>query len=659
MIRCLENVKTRTAIHALASLALMAGMFFLGTVTPEIIPLSSALICGDGVADLEEQCDDGNTEDGDTCSRDCLYTFCGDGAIERPNADNQQEQCDDGNRISGDGCSPQCQFEDCGNGVVQADRGEECDNGLQNSDIQPNACRRSCTRARCGDGVTDDGEDCDDGNNEESDDCPSSCHLEHAVAEVEEEQPPPPTMEVEPAVPETISEQPEEDMEERTEEPADSGEAEVEEATPAQAAMEVMETITTIESASPGSEIIPESLSDALQSLEAGDLERALSSVEVVLEEEPDVAAAVQVITVAPEVAQTTALSSVRLIEEHIACFRQGDKAACNRSLSAALEEEEGMGVARRKKKPVVEEGEGREGAEAPLAAEGALEELLTNAEMTTLLVRTVGKATSAVGATYWDTEWETSSLIERVGDRLAARLAAGGMKPVEEVTASLTRAKEIGNISALQQLLRDAGVRMLTEEEEKITVVQLAEREKELTTTLELASLVKPEDVVAPEEALANLEIVERMIDPLERSIRDIQAIALKQSFSERLQLLSTRIASTDTLEELSTLIAGLQSLAFDVGSTLSAERQEQTLLQYLMHRVSSLLAGRAEAADASIAASVLEGQTVVIGNLSLWGFTLISLVLVITLPELHRRRDQRAMRRERRNVHESSIHP
>ena len=48
--------------------------------------------CGDGVKDWEgdEACDDGNTEDGDYCSADCLtlYGFCGDGAVQ-PN-----EECD-------------------------------------------------------------------------------------------------------------------------------------------------------------------------------------------------------------------------------------------------------------------------------------------------------------------------------------------------------------------------------------------------------------------------------------------------------------------------------------------------------------------------------------------------------------------------------------
>ena len=49
----------------------------------------------------------------------------------------------------------------CGNGIVEPDNGETCDNGAANSDTEPNACRSSCQVASCGDGVQDNGEDCD------------------------------------------------------------------------------------------------------------------------------------------------------------------------------------------------------------------------------------------------------------------------------------------------------------------------------------------------------------------------------------------------------------------------------------------------------------------------------------------------------------------
>lgn len=49
----------------------------------------------------------------------------------------------------------------CGNGMLDA--GEQCDNGMTNSDSTPNACRTSCLNPKCGDGVVDMGEQCDPG----------------------------------------------------------------------------------------------------------------------------------------------------------------------------------------------------------------------------------------------------------------------------------------------------------------------------------------------------------------------------------------------------------------------------------------------------------------------------------------------------------------
>jgi len=49
----------------------------------------------------------------------------------------------------------------CGDGVLDPE--EQCDNGENNSDLEPNACRSDCRRAGCGDLVIDSGEECDDG----------------------------------------------------------------------------------------------------------------------------------------------------------------------------------------------------------------------------------------------------------------------------------------------------------------------------------------------------------------------------------------------------------------------------------------------------------------------------------------------------------------
>lgn len=76
--------------------------------------------CGDHVQDAGEQCDDGNTKDGDGCSAACKLEekkgdgggggsggkpVCGNGTKEKG------EQCDDGNTLGGDGCSSACKTE--------------------------------------------------------------------------------------------------------------------------------------------------------------------------------------------------------------------------------------------------------------------------------------------------------------------------------------------------------------------------------------------------------------------------------------------------------------------------------------------------------------------------------------------------------------------
>jgi cysteine-rich repeat protein len=58
----------------------------------------------------------------------------------------------------------------CGDGVV--DDGEECDDGNgENGD----ACTNLCTVAACGDGIVGPGEACDDGNDVDDDECSNSC----------------------------------------------------------------------------------------------------------------------------------------------------------------------------------------------------------------------------------------------------------------------------------------------------------------------------------------------------------------------------------------------------------------------------------------------------------------------------------------------------
>jgi cysteine-rich repeat protein len=65
-------------------------------------------VCGNGVVELGELCDDGNFLGGDGCSASCLpEPACGNGIIE------VGETCDDGNTTNGDGCSSVCICEPC------------------------------------------------------------------------------------------------------------------------------------------------------------------------------------------------------------------------------------------------------------------------------------------------------------------------------------------------------------------------------------------------------------------------------------------------------------------------------------------------------------------------------------------------------------------
>ena len=66
--------------------------------------------CGNGHVDTGEQCDDGNTSNGDGCSAGCTHEeapCCGDGHLDAG------EECDDGNTSNNDGCSSTCQIEEC------------------------------------------------------------------------------------------------------------------------------------------------------------------------------------------------------------------------------------------------------------------------------------------------------------------------------------------------------------------------------------------------------------------------------------------------------------------------------------------------------------------------------------------------------------------
>jgi len=186
-----------------------------------------ANVCGDGVTDGLELCDDDNATSGDGCNATCTLvepTFdcvrlpgpvqgdggtnntllsvcrvveCGDEFV------NGVENCDDGNATRGDGCDDECQEEvgfacDAAGGPCHAivcsdellDFPEDCDDG--NTTIG-DGCDANCNEEAnfvcvtpgqpcrpivCGDEFADGLEDCDDGNTTPGDGCDATCTLE-------------------------------------------------------------------------------------------------------------------------------------------------------------------------------------------------------------------------------------------------------------------------------------------------------------------------------------------------------------------------------------------------------------------------------------------------------------------------------------------------
>ena len=123
-------------------------------------------VCGDGIVQAGEECDDGNQENRDQCTSFCKKAVCGDGITQI-----DVEECDDGNDRDTDGCPTNCQIAKCGDGFVWNTQ-ELCDDGDTDNTDQ---CTNECKPAQCGDGYIQDGEACDDGNDLDSDDCLANC----------------------------------------------------------------------------------------------------------------------------------------------------------------------------------------------------------------------------------------------------------------------------------------------------------------------------------------------------------------------------------------------------------------------------------------------------------------------------------------------------
>lgn len=147
--------------------------FTVDAENPEMAPRSglNCSVCGDGVVDSGEACDDGvdNVDGAGTCQLDCT--------------------CDSGYAFAGNGCRL------CGDGNVDADLGENCDDGMANGP-EFGKCSTTCTCdgdydemtyggtcEYCGDGVLQPilGEQCDDGNAVDDDGCTNACQCEFVI----------------------------------------------------------------------------------------------------------------------------------------------------------------------------------------------------------------------------------------------------------------------------------------------------------------------------------------------------------------------------------------------------------------------------------------------------------------------------------------------
>lgn len=159
--------------------------------------LDEAPLCGNGVVDGGEQCDDAG--ESLACDEDCSLPSCGDGLVNVTTG----EECDDANVTLGDGCdincleesycaciggemvhpctltsnqTQACQFGEtcncpfCGDGTV--DLGEVCDTAGDSA-----SCDANCTSPVCGDATLNSaaGETCDDGNANNGDGCTAIC----------------------------------------------------------------------------------------------------------------------------------------------------------------------------------------------------------------------------------------------------------------------------------------------------------------------------------------------------------------------------------------------------------------------------------------------------------------------------------------------------
>ncbi|MFN0245520.1 MAG: hypothetical protein ACKV2T_01345 [Kofleriaceae bacterium] len=190
------------ALHHVVTSSIVAGSLVLGALSAclsdELKQCADGWLCGASqvcdprgsgcvLADLVTACDgvaDGSpcevTELGSgTCDAGvCVLASCGDGIL------HAGEECDDGvgnTNAPNASCRPGCLLPQCGDAIIDDLRGEACDDGNR---VDGDGCRPDCgSTEACGNGVIDFavGELCDDGARFPGDGCSATCSPETPI----------------------------------------------------------------------------------------------------------------------------------------------------------------------------------------------------------------------------------------------------------------------------------------------------------------------------------------------------------------------------------------------------------------------------------------------------------------------------------------------
>lgn len=137
--------KKRIAIVTGVVLAFLAGMGINELFRDTPTGLKSSYL-GDSSISCARTCPDGSTIDAEQSCPDSSISqnYCGDGSIQSPNASGQYEQCDDGNSEDADTCTNQC--------VWYTNYAFDTTNSWDNTDNNADANNDTCNNrmAQCG-----------------------------------------------------------------------------------------------------------------------------------------------------------------------------------------------------------------------------------------------------------------------------------------------------------------------------------------------------------------------------------------------------------------------------------------------------------------------------------------------------------------------------